>query len=1163
MNEQDSGFEPIADDSLDAIDAACDRFQAALREGEPATIEQFVDTVPEDARRHLAPELVDIDIHFRRQQGENPTAVGYLLRLPEYAEAINELFASHLRADVVGDKKTSGLSGSLHRGTRLGTYEIIGFLGRGGMGTVYRARHTKLDRVVALKVLPPGLLSNADTIARFEGEVRALGSLDHPNVVRATDADDDDGYHYFAMDYVPGIDLSQLSQQVGPLPVADACELIRQAAEGLEYLFQRGIVHRDIKPANLMLCPGLKEHGDADCTRQTVCCDEAPLVKILDLGLARLRQWRDENDPITSTGQLLGTLDFMAPEQLDDSREVDIRADIYGLGATLYKLLTGKTPYVGGSHLHTLRALATESPPSVRSHLPDLPEPLVAAVDRMLAREPAARFDTPARVAEALAPFAEGADPRALVRQIKRPCSDESSSSESSDAEHVAPTLAADPTSVFGQNRIRAASADCAGAVHPAAGRRRRAFVFIGLIAIVVAVAAANHLMKAPDSKLPKPGPTVAPKAGRGADRPPIHQHDPETARRGRFHDSGQRLGDGCSRAVRLGDFDADGDPDAFVVNRYEEPNRVWINDGHGTFTDSGQRLGNSYSWDVALGDLDDDGDLDAVVVNCKGQPGRIWFNDGGGNFSDSGHEISGVDAHGIALADLDADGDLDVVIADTGANTVWRNDGSGRFMDSGQQLGRADSWCVALADFDGDGHTDAFVGNRGLRVGEADRVWLNDGDGNFSDSGQRLGDAVTLGVSLADLNGDGAVDVFTANRGHQLNRIWLNDGEGNLGGIARLPLMHSLDVALGDLDGDGDHDALVANAKKQPNQILWNNGHAEFALGATQWLGDSNTSGAALGDLDGDGDLDTFVTNFESQPNRVWLNEGGGIFRDSGQLLGESRSTRIALGDLDGDGDLDVFVPNVGNQPNRVWLNDGQGTFQDSGQMLGNSGSKAAMLRDFDGDGDLDAFVINYYHGQPNRVWLNDGHGRFTDSGQELGTSESEGLAMGDFDGDGDDDAFVANLSDQPNRVYWNDGKGTFTDSGQQLGDSHSKAVCVADLDGDGDLDAVVSNDGPNRVWLNDGKARFELGQLLDGSHTSVGVALADLDGDEDLDAFIGNNDSQPNHVWLNWSSSEPAVQPSIEASNGTSQPAAEPIEADADNDGGADVGAPDETTI
>ena len=1578
MNEQDSGFEPIADDSLDAIDAACDRFQAALREGEPATIEQFVDTVSEDARRHLVPELVEIDIHFRRQQGEPPTAVKYLLRFPEFADSINELLASHLRADIVGDKETSRLSGSLHRGTRLGTYEIMGFLGRGGMGTVYRARHTKLDRVVALKVLPPGLLSNADTIARFEGEIRALGSLDHPNVVRATDADDDDGYHYFAMDYVPGIDLARLSKQAGPLPVADACELIRQAAEGLEYLNQRGIVHRDIKPANLMLCPGLKEHGDADCTQQTACCTESPLVKILDLGLARLRQWRDEHDPITSTGQLLGTLDFMAPEQLDDSREVDIRADIYGLGATLYKLLTGKTPYVGGSHLHTLRALATESPPSVGSHLPDLPAPLVAAVDRMLAREPAARVDTPAQVAEALAPFVEGADPCALVRQIKRPCSDDSPSSESSDAEQVAPTLAADPTKSFDDDRIRVASADSAGAVRAAAGRRRPlAFAFIALITIVIAVAVVNHLIKAPDGELPKPGSVADKDAARDTKDPEITLDDPaitqsdlplvktfqgttgpvqslaftadgsalvssdrggavriwdvesavqrnsradlepviavavspdqrliaagtigqgitviqmsdaDTVRTmaddmrhvldldwspdgrwllasdyggsaiawdmeqegeakrlvepggrvesvrfsrngatalvagvqhglsvwnvpqwslrveiadgysvadispsgdrvatrgivfdtatgetvtsyeasrfpvgttftpdgrhiiscetafalaivevataqvvariemstscmdavavspdgkymvtagglaydsqtkdfvdsgdytirmwrlpetvwpqergasnppetrplplgpvptkqgmGRFYDSGQRLGGGCSRAVRLGDFDADGDLDAFVLNQFDEPNRVWMNDGQGTFADSGQRLGDSYSWDLALGDVDGDADLDAFVVNCNGQPSRVWLSDGKGNFSDSGQRIPSVDARDVALADLDDDGDLDAMLAGRGANTVLRNDGTGVFEDSGLRLGSGDSCCVALADFNGDGAVDAFVGNCGYGGGESNRVWLNDGQGSFAESGQPLGDASTVGIALADLDDDGDIDAFAANHGLRRNRIWLNDGTGRFAGIEHMGLLRSVRISLGDLDGDGDLDALIANAENKPNEILYGGGPGIYSRKHVHWLGISSSSDSALGDLDGDGDLDAFVTNLEGQPNRVWfyqepgetpaadqpawlvdsgqelgssnslhvsladldgdddldafvanykqpnrvwLNEGGGVFRDSGQSLGESRSTRVALGDLDGDGDLDAFVPNVGNQPNTVFLNEGGGVFRDSGQMLGNSGSKAAELRDFDSDGDLDAFVINYYHGQPNRIWLNDGQGQFTDSGQELGNSTSEGLAVGDFDGDGDDDAFVANLSDQSNRVYWNDGKGTFSDSGQQLGNSHSKAVCVADLDDDGDLDAFVSNEGPNRVWLNDGQgvfrdsgqqlgnlwssfavlddidddgdvdafvvnggpnaiwlndgqAGFEVGQLLDRSHTSIGLALADLDGDEDLDAFIGNHDGQPNRVWLNRSSSEPTVQPPIEGSNGTSQPAQAPTEA------------------
>ena len=310
--------------------------------------------------------------------------------------------------------------GPLHRGTRLGTYEIVSLLGQGGMGTVYRARHTKLDRTVALKVLLPSLLSRGEAVARFEAEIRALGPLDHKNIVHAVDADESDGYYYYAMDFVPGVDLQRMSKRLGPLPVADACELIRQAAEGLEYLHQNDIVHRDIKPANLMVCAGLDEHGVVECTRRATCCEWSPLVKILDMGLARFRLWREENEPITSTGQLLGTLDFMAPEQLDDSRGVDIRADIYGLGATLYKLLTGKTPYGGTSHLHTLRALATESPPSVGSLRPDLPEPLVVAVDRMLNRDAAARYGTPAQVAEALAPFAEGADLCALARQVPR-----------------------------------------------------------------------------------------------------------------------------------------------------------------------------------------------------------------------------------------------------------------------------------------------------------------------------------------------------------------------------------------------------------------------------------------------------------------------------------------------------------------------------------------------------------------------------------------------------------------------------------------------------------------------------------------------------------------------------------------------------------------------
>ncbi len=1248
MDEQESGFESLSDADLDRIDLVCDRFQESLQSGPPPRIEEFVSDASADARSELIRELVDMEVHFRKQRGESPTAEEYLGRFPECADGLSELLVNRPSAGPSADTRAMGLDATppsgpllitpsvpLGPGARLGAYEVVDVLGQGGMGTVYKARHTKLGRTVALKVLLPGLLNRPDAVARFEAEIRALGPIDHRNVVHAIDADESDGYHYYAMDFVPGIDLSRLSKQLGSLPAADACELIRQAAEGLEYLSQKGIVHRDIKPANLMVCAGLEVHGMAECTRQTMCCDWAPLVKILDMGLARGRQGQDEDEPITSSGQLLGTVDFMAPEQLGDSHEVDVRSDIYSLGATLHQLLTGRPPYPSSSQLGKLRALATESPPAVAELRPDLPAPLAAAVDRMLQRDPAARFETPSQVAEVLAPFTEGTDLRELVRRAVA----------KSDDVPALRTSAAAPGSMIPTEdvQVRSGSASAAEATPrgsrttaPAAVRWRVVAAAIGLMCVIGAVVAVMFRVSTPygevvvraaegtdiEVDVQQNGKTVdviGPKNGwrvrvaeggydlvlRTTDRELTLDNDTATVSRdgtaevtivrrstkaaqlaktspptplefrpsevGRLENGGQRLGDGDSRTVQLGDFDGDGDLDAFVVNHDEEANRVWVNDGAGVFTDSGQRLGAAYSWDLALGDLDGDGDLDAFVVNNKGQASRIWVNDGQGDFSDSGQEIFNVDAHGAALADLDGDGDLDVMIADHGANNVWQNDGNGQFRDTGQRLGTGDSWCVALADLNGDGAVDAFVGNLGYDNGEPNRVWLNDGKGVFQESGQPLGDASTIGVALADVDGDGDTDAFAANHGNQRNRIWLNDGKGRFAGIDHQGFLKSVHVSLGDLNGDGSIDALIANDENKPNEIAYNGGLAIYSRKNVQWAGMSSSGGTALGDLDGDGDLDAFVTNRGGHPNGVWfyrqesdtpvmderllrdsgqrlgsnngqhviltdldndddldafignykhpdcvwLNEGGGIFRDSGQHLGESRSVRVALGDLDGDGDLDAFVPNVGNQPNNVLFNVGDGVFRDSGQSLGNSGSKAAVLRDFDSDGDLDAIVINYYRGQPNRVWLNDGAGNFTDSGQTLGRSASEGLAIGDLDGDGDQDAFVANLSNQPNLVYWNDGTGTFTESGQQLGRSHSKGVSLGDFDGDGDLDAFVSNDGPNRAWINDGNGFFkDSGQRL-GNLWSSYAALGDMDGDGDIDACVANGG--PNVIWLN----------------------------------------------
>ncbi len=286
---------------------------------------------------------------------------------------------------------------------RLGEYELLEELGRGGMGTVYKARHTQLDRIVALKVLAEAHTANQQAVARFRREMKAVGRLDHPNIVRAHDARQIGDRHFLVMEYVDGWNLDRLSGCLGPLPAADACELVRQAAVGLAYAHRHKLVHRDIKPSNLMLTTDGQ-------------------LKILDLGLARIRSDQSASVSMTAVGQAMGTPDYMAPEQLSDSHSVDIRADIYSLGCTLYKLLTGAAPFErqecadpmsrAAAHLH-------DTIPPIRHFRDDLPNGLAAVVNRMLAKSPDERFAEPAEVAAAMEPFARGCDLRALPAMAK------------------------------------------------------------------------------------------------------------------------------------------------------------------------------------------------------------------------------------------------------------------------------------------------------------------------------------------------------------------------------------------------------------------------------------------------------------------------------------------------------------------------------------------------------------------------------------------------------------------------------------------------------------------------------------------------------------------------------------------------------------------------
>ena len=312
---------------------------------------------------------------------------------------------------------------SADRSPVLRDYRLLEPLGSGGMGQVFKAVHTRLDRLVAVKLLPARRLGDEQAVARFQREMRVIGQLSHPAIVQATDAGEVDGTHFLVMEYVEGCDLNTLAKVCGPLSVADACEITRQAAVGLEYAHQQGIVHRDIKPSNLMLSVVSSQLSAASTSinngpRTT---DNGQTIKILDLGLALLSGVQAPVDELTTVGQLMGTLDYMAPEQLEDSHLVGPRADVYALAATLSRLLTGFAPFANENRktpLQKLRALATQAAPPIRERRADVPEDLAAIIDRALSRDSAARFPSMSEFAAALTPWCAGHDLSRLAQQV-------------------------------------------------------------------------------------------------------------------------------------------------------------------------------------------------------------------------------------------------------------------------------------------------------------------------------------------------------------------------------------------------------------------------------------------------------------------------------------------------------------------------------------------------------------------------------------------------------------------------------------------------------------------------------------------------------------------------------------------------------------------------
>jgi len=268
-------------------------------------------------------------------------------------------------------------------------YEITRELGRGGMGVVYLAQNKIMGRTEVLKVVSGHLLNRRGVVDRFLAEIRNAARLRHPNIVTAYSVLRVGESLVLAMEHVEGLDLAKMVQARGPLPVANACNYVHQAALGLQHAHEHGMVHRDIKPSNLML------------TRQ----GNRALIKVLDFGLAKVQREGAVDGGLTHEGQMLGTPDYIAPEQISDARRADIRADIYSLGCTLYYLLTGGPPFEGTSLYDILQAHHSMEATPLNLARPEVPVELAALVAKMMAKEPERRFQTPNEVADALKPF--------------------------------------------------------------------------------------------------------------------------------------------------------------------------------------------------------------------------------------------------------------------------------------------------------------------------------------------------------------------------------------------------------------------------------------------------------------------------------------------------------------------------------------------------------------------------------------------------------------------------------------------------------------------------------------------------------------------------------------------------------------------------------------
>lgn len=362
----------------------------------------------DDSQFRTKPKRKDLEsfIDGLRKSGLVDEKTLHRLVVTSEAEDADSFAKELVEHDTLTAYQARALSRGRWKGLVLGNYVIVEKLGKGGMGQVYKARHDRMGRTVCLKVLRSVGRRSPEVVERFRREIKTHSALSHPNFVVAHDADEADGIQFLVMEFVDGRDLARRVKEDGPVSIEETLQILRQSAAALEYAHDQGVTHRDIKPHNLLIA----ESGD-----------DAGQIKVLDMGLARFEPLLDgpadstTRASMTASGVIMGTVDYMSPEQALNSRHADARSDIYSLGCTMYFLLTGTTMFAGETLMEKIIAHREQPLPNLRERVPEVSAGLEAVFQKMVARNPDDRYQTMKHLSEDLDACIAGRRPSALA----------------------------------------------------------------------------------------------------------------------------------------------------------------------------------------------------------------------------------------------------------------------------------------------------------------------------------------------------------------------------------------------------------------------------------------------------------------------------------------------------------------------------------------------------------------------------------------------------------------------------------------------------------------------------------------------------------------------------------------------------------------------------